>query len=67
MKLAIIILIWCLLFVVCWPLALALLVLVPILYLLSIPFRIIHYVIEGLLCLVRGLILLPGRCLRGIA
>ncbi len=67
MKLAIIILLWCLLLIVCWPLALALLVLIPLLYLLSIPFRIVYYLIEGLLSLVRGLLLFPGRGLRGTA
>lgn len=67
MKLAIIFLLWCLLFVVCWPLALALLVLIPVLYLLSIPFRLVYYLLEGLLALVRGLLLLPSRCLRGTA
>ena len=67
MKLAIIILLWCLLLIICWPFALALLVLIPFLYLLSIPFRIVYYLIEGLLALVRGLLLFPGRCLRGTA
>jgi hypothetical protein len=65
MKLMIIVLLWCLLFVVCWPLALALLVLIPVLYLLSIPLRIALYAIEGLLSLIRSLLLLPARCLRG--
>ncbi len=65
MKLMIIVLLWCLLFIVCWPLALALLVLIPVLYLLSIPLRIVLYAIEGLLSLVRSLLLLPARCLRG--
>ena len=64
MKLAIIILLWCLLFVVCWPLALALLLLIPLLYLLSIPFRIVFYAIEAMLSLFRSLLLLPARVLR---
>lgn len=65
MKLMLIILLWCLLLIVCWPLALALLVLIPVVYLLSIPLRIVLYAIEGLLSLVRGLFLLPSRVLRG--
>ena len=65
MKLAIIILVWCVLFVLCWPLALALLILIPLLYLLSIPFRIAFYAIEAILCLFRSLLLLPARVLRG--
>lgn len=65
MKLAIIILLWCLLFVLCWPLALALLLLIPVLYLLSIPFRIVHYILEAVLSLLRSLLLLPARVLRG--
>lgn len=64
MKLAIIILLWCVLFVLCWPLALALLVLIPVLYLLSIPFRIVYYVLEAILSLLHGILLLPARVLR---
>lgn len=65
MKLLIIVLLWCLLFVLCWPLAIALLVLIPLLYLLSIPFRVVYYVIEGVLSLVHSLFLLPARVLGG--
>ncbi len=65
MKLAIIILLWCLLFIFCWPLALALLLLVPVLYLLSIPFRVVYYLLEAILGLIRGLLLLPARVLSG--
>lgn len=58
------ILLWFILLVLCWPLALLLLVLLPFLWLLSIPFRILGFAVEGLLSLVRGIFLFPGRLLR---
>ncbi len=58
-------LLWCLLLVVCWPLALLALVLYPLVWLLLIPFRLLGFAVEGILGLVRGLILLPGRILQG--
>lgn len=56
-------LLWCLLFVVCWPAALLALVLYPLVWLLTIPFRIVGIAVEGVLGLVRGVILLPARVL----
>ena len=56
-------LLWCVLFVVCWPAALLALVLYPIVWLLSIPFRLVGIAVEGVLGLVRGIILLPARVL----
>lgn len=56
-------LLWSLLFVLCWPLALLLLLLWPVLWLLSIPFRILGAVTEALLALVRALLFLPARVL----
>lgn len=58
-------LLWCLLLVVCWPLALLALVLYPLVYLLTLPFRLVGIAVEGVLALVRGVILLPGRVLLG--
>lgn len=58
-------LLWCLLFVVCWPVAILALVLYPIVWLLSIPFRIVGIAVDGVLGLVRGIILLPARVLGG--
>jgi hypothetical protein len=58
-------LLWCLLLVLCWPLALLALVLYPIVWLLLIPFRLVGFAVEGILGLVGGLILLPGRILQG--
>lgn len=58
-------LLWCLLFVVCWPLALLALVLYPIVWLLLLPFRILGIAVGGALELVKAIIFLPARVLRG--
>ena len=58
-------LLWCLLFVLCWPLALLALVLYPIVWLLLLPFRLIGIAVTGVLELVRAIIFLPARVLRG--
>jgi hypothetical protein len=58
-------LLWCLLFVLCWPLALLALVLYPIIWLLLLPFRLIGFAVTGVLELVRVIIFLPARVLRG--
>lgn len=54
-------LLWCLLLVLCWPLALAVLVLAPLIWLVLLPFRLAGYAVEGVLGLVRLLFTLPGR------
>jgi hypothetical protein len=59
------ILLWLILLVLCWPLALIVLLLWPLLWLLSIPFRILGVVVVGALELVRALVLLPARVLHG--
>ena len=59
-------LLWCILFVFCWPLALAALFVYPVVWLLLLPFRIVGIAVEGVLELVSGIILLPGRLLRAI-
>ena len=58
-------LLWCILLVFCWPLALLALVLYPIVWLLLLPFRVLGIAVDGALELVRGIILLPARVLRG--
>ncbi|MBS0396389.1 MAG: hypothetical protein JSR54_17355 [Proteobacteria bacterium] len=58
-------LLWLLLFVVCWPLALLALILWPVVWLLSLPFRLVGIAVEGVFGLLRGLILLPARVLGG--
>jgi hypothetical protein len=54
---------WCLLFVLCWPLALAVLVLWPLVWLVSLPFRLIGITFEALFALLRSMLLLPARVL----
>lgn len=54
---------WCLLLVLCWPLALLLLVLAPVLWLLSLPLRLIGITFEAVFALIRTLFLLPARLL----
>jgi hypothetical protein len=58
-------LLWCLLFVLCWPLALLALIAYPLVWLLLIPFRLVGFAVEGVLGLVWGILMLPARLLRG--
>ena len=58
-------LLWLLLLVLCWPLALLALVLWPVAWLISIPFRILGIAFEGVFALLRALIMLPARLLGG--
>jgi hypothetical protein len=54
---------WCILFVLCWPVALLALVLYPIVWLLLLPFRIVGITVHGVLALLTAIILLPARLL----
>ena len=56
-------LLWCILLVLCWPLALLALVLYPIIWLLLLPFRIVGLTVHGLLAFLRALFVLPARML----
>jgi hypothetical protein len=58
-------LLWCILLVVCWPLALLAIVLYPIVWLVLLPFRLVGIAVGGALDLVRAIITLPVRVLRG--
>lgn len=58
-------LLWLLLFVLCWPVALLALVLWPIVWLLTLPFRLVGIAVEGVFELLRALLLLPARVLGG--
>jgi len=58
-------LLWVLLFIVCWPLALLALVLYPIVWLLMLPFRLVGIAVEGVFELLRAIFMLPARLLRG--
>ena len=58
-------LLWCVLLVVCWPLALFVLVLYPIVWLLLLPLRLMGIAVEGVFELLKAIILFPARLLRG--
>ena len=58
-------LLWLLLLVLCWPLALLALMLYPLVWLLMLPFRLVGLTVEGVFALLRALILLPARALGG--
>ncbi len=59
-------LLWCILLVLCWPLALLALVVYPLVWLLLLPFRLVGIVVTGVLDAIWQLFLLPGRMLRRI-
>ena len=58
-------LLWLFLLLVCWPLALLALVLYPLCWLLTLPFRLIGIGVEGILELLRAVVMLPARILGG--
>lgn len=58
-------LLWCILLLLCWPLALLALILYPLVWLLLIPFRLLGIAVEGVLEFIRAIIMLPARILRG--
>ena len=59
------VLIWLVLLVLCWPLALLALVLWPIVWLLTLPFRLVGIAVGGVFALLRALLFLPARVLGG--
>jgi hypothetical protein len=56
---------WCILLVVCWPLALLALILYPIVWLVLLPFRLVGIAVEGVFGLLRAIVTLPARLLSG--
>jgi len=58
-------LLWCILFVLCWPLAVAALVLYPLVWLVLLPFRAAGIAVAGVLAIVWALVVLPARIVRG--
>jgi hypothetical protein len=56
---------WCILFVLCWPLAVLALVLYPIVWLLTLPLRLVGIAVNGVFSLLRAILFLPARLLRG--
>jgi hypothetical protein len=65
MKLLLVILGCCLLWVFCWPLLILAIILLPLVWLLSIPFRVVGIVVEAMLAFIRALLFLPARLLGG--
>ena len=60
-------LLWLLLFIFCWPLAMLALVLYPLVWLITLPFRLVGIAVEGVFEFLRAVLLLPSRLLRGRA
>ena len=56
---------WCILFIICWPLALLAIVLFPIVWLITLPFRILGIAMHGVFALLAAILFLPARILRG--
>ena len=56
-------LLWLLLFIVCWPLALLALLLYPLVWLLLLPFRLLGFAVEGVFSFLKALLMLPARAL----
>jgi len=59
-------LLWCVLLILCWPLALLALVVYPLVWLVLLPFRVVGIAVDGALGLVSALITLPARVLRAV-
>ena len=59
-------LLWCILLILCWPLALVALVLYPIVWLLLLPFRVVGIAVGGALDLVWAIVTLPARVVRAL-
>ncbi len=60
-------LLWLIVLILCWPLAVLGLVLYPLIWLLVLPFRVVGIAVEGVLAIVRGILFLPARILAGPA
>jgi len=65
MKVLILFIGWCILFVLCWPLALLAAVLLPVVWLISLPFRLIGITVNAMFALIRAVLFLPARVLGG--
>lgn len=63
MKVLIALVAWCLLFVLCWPLAVLALILFPVVWLLSLPLRLIGITVKAVFALIGALLFLPARLL----
>ena len=56
---------WCVLLVLCWPLALLALILYPLVWLLLLPFRLLGIAVDGVFSFIRAVVMLPARVLGG--
>ncbi|MBV1775372.1 hypothetical protein KSF73_06550 [Burkholderiaceae bacterium DAT-1] len=56
---------WCILFVLCWPLAIAVLVLWPVIWLISLPFRLVGITFDAIFDLLGAILRLPSRLIGG--
>ena len=56
---------WCILFVLCWPLALLGILAYPLIWLVLLPFRLLGIAVDGVLSLLRAVVMLPARLLGG--
>lgn len=63
MKFLLLMVAWCILFVLCWPVALLLIVVAPFIWLIALPFRLAGIAIAALFALVRSVLFLPARLL----
>lgn len=57
--------VWCLLLVLCWPLALLALILAPFIWLIALPFRLVGVCLGATFAFIKALLFLPGRLLGG--
>jgi hypothetical protein len=62
-KVMLVLLVWCVLFVLCWPLALLALLLFPLIWLISLPFRLLAISFEAVFAVLRAILFLPARIL----
>lgn len=58
-------LLWLILLILCWPLALLALILYPLVWLLLLPFRLLGIVVDGVFQFLKAIIMLPARVLKG--
>jgi hypothetical protein len=63
MKTLLVFFVWCILFMLCWPLALLVLVLAPVVWLIALPFRLVGLAVSGTVALIGAMLLLPARLL----
>jgi hypothetical protein len=63
MKTLMVIVAWCLLFILCWPLALLAIVLWPLLWVVSLPFRLVSITFDAAFALLKAILMLPARLL----